>query len=62
MTSHAPRDMGSPEEVERLYAYGHLYDDADDSMLDRLDALLDATRRTEVAPVLPLPTVSERTR
>lgn len=45
-----------------LDRYGHLYDDADDSMPDRLDALLDATRRTEVAPVLPLRTVSERTR
>jgi integrase len=45
-----------------LDRYGHLYDDADDSMPDRLDALLDATRRTDPAQVLTLPTVSERTR
>ncbi len=45
-----------------LDRYGHLYDDADDTMPDRLNALLNATRRSEQAPVLPLPTVSDRTR
>jgi integrase len=45
-----------------LDRYGHLYDDADDSMPDRLDALLNAQRPASNALVLPLPDVSERTR
>ena len=45
-----------------LDRYGHLYDDADDSMPDRLDALLHPTPPAPTAPVLPLPTVSEASR
>jgi integrase len=46
-----------------LDRYGHLYDDADDSMPDRLDALLQRNNTpTDDAPVLVLPTLSEATR
>ena len=43
-----------------LDRYGHLYDDADDSMPDRLDALLESSRPRPTAPVIPITAVHQR--